>query len=204
MPNVKIIPVFQFGELSDRAKERARDGWRASGLDYEWWDSVFDWHAEVCTALGIDLDAKKRYFDLGRSGNGSSYCGTVRAFALLTALESNALASVSPTLELPTAPVLHRLVRELLENRDVNIVASCGASRGYAGEFTLHTEHDIDCYDLDGALPPRVTAELVALGEWAESVLDAIIVATPTVSATRLPKRPRPKARATYTSATMA
>lgn len=39
---IKCKVVYQFDELSERAKERARDWWRDGGLDYEWWDSTYE------------------------------------------------------------------------------------------------------------------------------------------------------------------
>jgi hypothetical protein len=34
--------VYTFDELSDNAKEKAREWWRSNGLDYEWYDSCID------------------------------------------------------------------------------------------------------------------------------------------------------------------
>lgn len=45
-----------FAELSERAKDKARESYTGEGyLDYEWWDSIFDDFIEVCTSLGINL-----------------------------------------------------------------------------------------------------------------------------------------------------
>ena len=34
--------VYQFDELSDSAKEKARDWYRLGAMDYEWWDYVYE------------------------------------------------------------------------------------------------------------------------------------------------------------------
>lgn len=34
--------VYKFDELSDSAKEKARDWYRGGSLDYEWWDGVYE------------------------------------------------------------------------------------------------------------------------------------------------------------------
>lgn len=47
-------PVYTLTELSDAAKERARS-WYREGLDYEWWDAVYDDFETICRILGIDL-----------------------------------------------------------------------------------------------------------------------------------------------------
>lgn len=58
MPRKKEITVFKFSELSDRAKEKARDGYREGALDYEWWDTVY----EDAKNIGLKITG----FDLGR------------------------------------------------------------------------------------------------------------------------------------------
>lgn len=50
--------VFQFDELSDRAKDRAREWYRDGALDYEWWDTTY----EDANTIGLKISA----FDLDR------------------------------------------------------------------------------------------------------------------------------------------
>ena len=174
MQTVKVIPVFTFAELDDGAKEKARDWWR-DGMDYVDDDPAIDWLAEVCDALFIDLSAKKVYWQVSCSqGDGSSFCGRVCALKLLAAIESNTLANIAPALDLPTAPTVHRRVRELLESGEASILATCGASPSYGGTFSLRTDSDIRCDGLDDRRHPRISASLAAISEWAESVLDTI------------------------------
>lgn len=47
--------VYTFDELSDSAKERAREAHREGQLEYDWWDSSYDDFARVADILGIDL-----------------------------------------------------------------------------------------------------------------------------------------------------
>jgi hypothetical protein len=51
------IKVFQFNELSDSAKETARDRYRRFALDYDWWEHVYE-DAERCglKITGFDTD----------------------------------------------------------------------------------------------------------------------------------------------------
>jgi len=51
--------VYQFDELSDDVKERARQWWREGGLDYEWWDFIY----EDAERIGLKLTE----FDLDRN-----------------------------------------------------------------------------------------------------------------------------------------
>ena len=55
---VRTDVVFKFDELEESAKERARDDWRSHGLDYEWWDGVY----EDAKRIGAKIEG----FDLGR------------------------------------------------------------------------------------------------------------------------------------------
>lgn len=48
--------VYTFDELDDRAKEKAREWYRDGSLDYEWWDTVYDYAKEAGAALGITVD----------------------------------------------------------------------------------------------------------------------------------------------------
>ena len=47
--------VFTFTELNEEAKETARDWYKGDGLDYDWWDAVYEDFNTVCNHLGIEL-----------------------------------------------------------------------------------------------------------------------------------------------------
>ena len=66
MPTVKTITAYTFDELSEEAKEKAREWMRDHALEYDWWDFIYEDAANV----GIKITG----FDLGRG----SYCnGTI-------------------------------------------------------------------------------------------------------------------------------
>lgn len=67
----RTINVYAFAELSEAAKERAREWWRSCAFDYEWWDGVYDLAREIGSALGFSL--RDLSFDLLR---GVSFRGT--------------------------------------------------------------------------------------------------------------------------------
>jgi hypothetical protein len=58
MKTVKVN-VYKFSELSEQAKEKARNWWREGGLNYEWWD-YFYYDAE---RIGLKITS----FDLDRN-----------------------------------------------------------------------------------------------------------------------------------------
>jgi hypothetical protein len=54
------INVFEFNELSDQAKDKAREWYRSGALDYEWWESVYDDAATIgLEIIGFDLDRNR-------------------------------------------------------------------------------------------------------------------------------------------------
>jgi len=54
------ISVYQFDELNEQAKERAREGYREWALDYEWWDYIYDDAENVGLKLTeFDLDRNR-------------------------------------------------------------------------------------------------------------------------------------------------
>ncbi|CCF19143.1 conserved protein of unknown function [Pseudorhizobium banfieldiae] len=49
---------FSFDGLSDRAKEKARDDYRATGIDYDWWDSIYEDADTIAAMMGIQIKRK--------------------------------------------------------------------------------------------------------------------------------------------------
>src|SRR3984885_10120143 len=46
--------VYDFSELSDRAKDKARP-WFRETIDHDWWDSVYNGFEQICPILGVTL-----------------------------------------------------------------------------------------------------------------------------------------------------
>lgn len=67
--------VYEFDELSDDAKEKAREWYREGALDYEWWDGVFESAKTAGACLGITVD--NIYFSgFSSQGDGACFVGT--------------------------------------------------------------------------------------------------------------------------------
>ena len=75
-----------FDQLSDRAKEKARENERRHMLDYGWWDCVYEDAAHIGSLMGIEIDERVRpgrkkpelsiYFSgFGSQGDGASFEG---------------------------------------------------------------------------------------------------------------------------------
>ncbi len=55
MPEIICTTVYQFPELSDAAKEKARSWYRELGPHDDWWDAVYEDFERICEILGIRL-----------------------------------------------------------------------------------------------------------------------------------------------------
>jgi len=55
MPEIICTTVYQFPELSDAAKEKARSWYRELGPHDDWWDAVHEDFERICEILGIRL-----------------------------------------------------------------------------------------------------------------------------------------------------
>jgi hypothetical protein len=84
MPEERTVLVYKFDELSDKAKEKARDWYRSGQLEYDWWDSVYEMADTAAKCLGIDIDRKGRsmpaiYFSgFCSQGDGACFEGSCR------------------------------------------------------------------------------------------------------------------------------
>lgn len=59
MPHVLEKTVYNFAELDETAKERARDWYRAGNLDYDWFDSCYEDFEQVAKILGIEFNRQR-------------------------------------------------------------------------------------------------------------------------------------------------
>lgn len=77
--DTKVTTVYTFAELSDRAKEKARDAYREGNLDYEWWDGVYTDAIDMAALMGIEIGTRRggkqpAIFFSGFSSQGDGAC----------------------------------------------------------------------------------------------------------------------------------
>ncbi len=72
---VRQTNVYEFDELDERAKERARDWWRTNGLQYEWWEFTYEDCVEAAKCLGIEIGNRA-----GRNMRGEATVGSPNIF----------------------------------------------------------------------------------------------------------------------------
>ena len=66
--------VYQFDELGDNAKEKAREWYREGGFDYEWWDAVYEDVKTIGELMGIGIE--QIYFaGFYNQGDGACFTG---------------------------------------------------------------------------------------------------------------------------------
>ena len=58
MPQIIETTVYEFHELADAAKEKARAWFREGVGDWDWHDSVYDDFEEICRILGTELKTR--------------------------------------------------------------------------------------------------------------------------------------------------
>lgn len=76
------VKVYQFDELEEKAKEKARAWWKQSSEgDQYWFESIFDDFESICKILGIRLDGYKNgqksifFSGFSSQGDGASWAG---------------------------------------------------------------------------------------------------------------------------------
>lgn len=139
MPRIKVTTVFKFDELSDKAKEKARDWYREGGLGYDWWGTVYDDAVQVGELIGIDIDVREGggpsiYFTgFYHQGSGASFRGryaykkgwreALAEYAPKT--EGNdELWSIAERLQVAQAKQFYKLVADVLPSGDSSVTVS--------------------------------------------------------------------------------
>lgn len=114
MPRTVSKEVYQFEELSDEAKETARQWWREGDLYDGWYESVYEDAKEMGRLMGITID--KIYFS-GFSSQGDGACfeghydwvkGGVKAIKDATH-EDTVLHRIAHDLQLVQRPTFYNL-----------------------------------------------------------------------------------------------
>lgn len=55
MPEIVKTTVYRLDELSNAAKEKARDWYREGALDHDWYEFIYDDFERICDMLGVRL-----------------------------------------------------------------------------------------------------------------------------------------------------
>ena len=139
MPKQIVTTVYSFDELSDDAKEKAREWYRNGALDYEWWDAVYDDAKHNLKLIGFKVE--KIYFS-GFSSQGDGACFTGRWDAGLC--DAKALASEVPADRGEFNRELNRIAKALQEI--ASVAPSATARIAHRGHYYHSLCTEIDFY----------------------------------------------------------
>ena len=185
--------LYKFDELSDEAKEKARDWYREGQLDYEWWDSIYDDAINMADLLGITIDRRhSMYLVKGvkrqssepkiwfsgfcSQGDGACWEGSYKyRKGALKAVQSEAPAGYkNPAggwVECQGNKELHRIANALQEvqrKHFYKLVATSTQSGRYShsGCMSVEVEHDDDRYRGIGDAEGEITTLLRDFADW--------------------------------------
>lgn len=184
MPTVKEVLIYTYAELTEPAKEKARDWFREGNLDYAWWDSVYDYAVEVAEAMGIEISRKDKntpaiYFSgFCNQGDGACFEGSY-------AYKKGALAAVRK--EYPAYRVvdgtrvdfarnveIHRIARALQDVQRPNfyrLEATC-TQRGRHNSLCVEVSDSESLYRDIGDAEDEVTQALNDFADWIYRALE--------------------------------
>ncbi len=99
----ETINLYKYNELSDVAKENARNWWLEGGLDYEWYDCTIDDCKTALEMVGFS-NVKIHFSGFSSQGDGACFMGNYE-------YKKGALNSVKK--EFPQLEALHQLTEQL-------------------------------------------------------------------------------------------
>lgn len=71
------VTLYEYKELSDRAKKKARAWYNEFNLDYNWWEPVYEDAKAFAKFLGIQIDSI-HFSGFSSQGDGACFNGTFR------------------------------------------------------------------------------------------------------------------------------
>lgn len=173
--------VYKFGELSDRAKERARDWFRQGNLDYDWWDFIYEDAATIAGLMGIDLRTRP----VKLMGGGTRYepCIFFRGFcsqgdgACWEGTYSYKEGSVRAVKDhAPQDNELHRIVSGLYDIQRryfYKLSARCAHRGHYYHSGCMDIDVDFGDFNYNKGTDEELTQLLRDFADWIYSQLDS-------------------------------
>ena len=160
--------IFQFDELSNDAKETARQWWRDGGLDHDWWDSVYDDFDRIAELIGINV-TDKQFSGFWSQGDGASFAGS---YAYKKG-SCKAIRDYAPKDEL-----LHSIADNLaaIQKRNFYSLSASITLRGrycHEGSMCISVERDSDNYqDYTTDADDVITDAMRSLAQWLYTSLE--------------------------------
>lgn len=145
MPQTACIELYNFSELSESAKEEAKQWYRENCLDYNWWNYVYEDFIQVANILGIEIKTRSYettnnktyqnpciYFSgFWNQGDGACYEGYYK-------YNPGSVAAIKAYA--PKDETLHKIAKNLYEFQKqhfYNIQANISHSGHYYNEYCM-------------------------------------------------------------------
>jgi hypothetical protein len=184
MPELICTTVYQFSELSDTAKEKARSWYRELGPHDDWWAAVYEDFERVCEILGLRL--KTTPVRLMGGGMRAKPCIWFSGFwsqgdgAFFEGYLRHAKGAVARIRDYaPTDATLHGITDRLqvIQRRNFYQLAAEASHRGrYYHEYTMSvdvTRDSLTCQSPTEDAEEIVTEALRDLARWLYRQLEA-------------------------------
>lgn len=71
------VEVFKFSELSEQAKEKARDWYRQAGESDQWWDGIYEDVKEIAKLMGVEIE-RIGFSGFCSQGDGAHFVGSFK------------------------------------------------------------------------------------------------------------------------------
>ena len=171
MPALKQYLIYTFDELSEAAKEKAREWYRDGLLDYDWWDSVYEQADTAAKHLGIDIDRKGKhtlaiYFSgFWGQGDGACFEGSYR---YEKGWRSALLHEFGPGDTLNELLSIGQSLQEIQSKQFYKLEATCRHSGHYqhSGCMSVEVEHAEDRYRDIGDAEDEIRDQLRLFADW--------------------------------------
>lgn len=122
MPATKEITIYKYEELSAQAQQRARD-WYIEGMDYEWWEGVYETAKAEGYELGFCID-RISFSGFWSQGDGACWQGMVDVRQWLETHEKDSIG----------VSAWCQLIQEDVITKNINVVAN---TTHYCHESTM-------------------------------------------------------------------
>ena len=171
MPALKQYLIYTFDELSDAAKEKAREWYRNDQFDYDWWDSVYEQADTAAKHLGIDIDRKGKhtpaiYFSgFWSQGDGACFEGSYR---YKKGWRSALLHEFGPGDTLNELLSIGQALQEIQSKQFYKLEAACRHRGHYqhSGCMSVDVEHAEDRYRDIGDAEGEIRDQLRLFADW--------------------------------------
>ncbi|NQW81123.1 MAG: antitoxin of toxin-antitoxin stability system [Polaromonas sp.] len=187
MTHIIETVAYSFSELSEKAKDKARDALRYTGhyLEHGWWDSVYDDAARAATILGLDIMETERprknkaylvpainFSGFSSQGDGAcfrgSYCFNPKAVA-----EIQDYCNDAELLRIATELHTLQLARRLHGFAPFKASITTSGRYSHSHSMSVDVEYDECAEDEIDAITDEVTQIMRDFADWIYNSLEA-------------------------------